>query len=237
MSSEINRFKWARVNIKKKTLDEAAEESTLSRSLIVALEKETDKPRKAGYENVKRLAKYYGVSMDWLCGFLPFDNWSIDKDARAVEQYTGLSSSSVHYLNVLSQKRERLKNDCAPHTLSFLTDRALAAHDFFIANEHANAILFFLYNYLTTDFNMAYRQAGESSFSHLELHRVTPEDKKAFFPSKEIRFLIDAEYDDWTGEYFYDMTENDFAETQLIKIMDLIRKLRKEVQEGTNQER
>lgn len=232
MSSEINRFKWARVKIKRETLDEAAEVSQLSRSLIVALEKETDKPRKAGYENIKKLAVHYGVSMDWLCGILPFENWSIDKDARAVEQYTGLSSSSIRYLNLLAQKRERLKNDSVPHTLTFLADRAIAAYDFFIANKDAKDILYFLYNYLTTDFNMAYRQAGESPFGNLELHPVTPEDKKAFFPSKEIRFLIDAEYDDWTGEYFYNMSENDFAETQLIKVMDQIRRLRQKVKEG-----
>ncbi len=236
MNSEINRFKWARVKIKRETLDEAAEGSMLSRSLIVALEKETDKPRKAGYENIKKLAEHYGVSMDWLCGILPFENWSIDKDARAVEQYTGLSSVSISYLNLVARKRERLKNDSVPHTLTFLTERLIAAHDFFIANEDANAILYFLYNYLTTDFNMAYRQTGESLFENLELHPVTEEDKKDFFPSKEIRFLIDAEYDDWTGEYFYNMSENDFAETQLIKITDQIRKLRQKIHEGTNQD-
>ena len=78
-----NRFRYAREQIKKETLTQVAEGSKLARSLLIDLEKDKAKPRFPGYDKIKTLAEYYGVSMDWLCGILPEDDWHIEKDARS----------------------------------------------------------------------------------------------------------------------------------------------------------
>lgn len=76
-----NRFRWARENIKKESLTKVSEGSGLARSLLIDLEADRDEPRYAGYDKIRDLAKYYGVSMDWLCGACAFEDWSL-KDHR-----------------------------------------------------------------------------------------------------------------------------------------------------------
>lgn len=76
-----NRFKWAREKIKQINVQTVAKELEIPRSLIDEIELDSPKKRGVSYLTVKKLADYYGVSMDWLCGACAFDDWSL-KDYR-----------------------------------------------------------------------------------------------------------------------------------------------------------
>ncbi len=96
---EHNRFKWARQNIKHESVKTVAEKTGISRSLIDDLETNAGGKRNVGYLNIKRLAQYYNVSVDWLLEMLPFENWSIDADKKKAAVVTGLTDAALSKLS------------------------------------------------------------------------------------------------------------------------------------------
>ena len=104
MNKLTNRFKWARTHIVNESVKRVAEVTGITRSLIDDLETDVkNKKRGVSYITVMKLAEHYGVSMDWLCGYLPFEKWSIKKDARIATEYTGLNSNTITTLNTIHE--------------------------------------------------------------------------------------------------------------------------------------
>ena len=99
--SRGERFAEARTSYNQhgtQTMDEVAAATGLTKSMISDLESD-DKDRKVGYQAVAILAKYYGVSSDFLLGLSP--NPTTDKGLDAICQYTGLNENSINYLHFL----------------------------------------------------------------------------------------------------------------------------------------
>ena len=75
---------------------EAAEQIGITRQTLAVYEDpdEIVGTRKPSVETLLRIAKFYGVSLDYLCGEIP----GTTHDVSFVMEYTGLSESAVQYL-------------------------------------------------------------------------------------------------------------------------------------------
>lgn len=97
-----NRFKNARTKLNKngfQSVQDVKRETGLGDTMIDALESETS-TRGVSYLAVKKLASYYGVSMDYLAGLT--DIPAAKTEIRAICEYTGLSESAVEALHFMS---------------------------------------------------------------------------------------------------------------------------------------
>lgn len=96
--TRAERFKDARTvhNIHGKQTMNAVQEATgVSASLIADLESD-ERSRKVNYMDVAKLAKHYGVTLDWLCGL------SEDHHVNpCASSELGLSEKSIYFLNNL----------------------------------------------------------------------------------------------------------------------------------------
>ena len=106
---EKNRFKLARTTYNhhgSESVKTVSEATGITKSLIDDLESgipetKTLKKRGVSYVTVAKLAKYYGVSADYLVGLSDFPR--IDDKARAAYEYTGLSDKAISRLHELSE--------------------------------------------------------------------------------------------------------------------------------------
>lgn len=105
-----NRFKLARTKYNrngKQSVKTVSEETGITRSLIDDLESNVLKKRSVGYLTVAKLAKYYGVTSDFL---LELDDYpTIDVDERAACRYTGLSEKAITMLHEWQGSDDRRK--------------------------------------------------------------------------------------------------------------------------------
>lgn len=92
------RFSDARAQLPagKNSMDDVAEATGVSKSLIQALENDNSN-RDVGYSKIVLLAKYYGVSVDYLLTLT--DTPSPDPIVREICEYTGLSPDAVSLLH------------------------------------------------------------------------------------------------------------------------------------------
>lgn len=91
-----NRFKLARTLYNqhgRQTVSKAAEDTGITSSCINDLESNVGKPREVGYRKVAKLAKHYGVSMDWIVGLTD----DPDPKVRAVD-VLGISPKAIDNL-------------------------------------------------------------------------------------------------------------------------------------------
>ena len=109
-----NRFKLARTKYNQngtQSVKKVSDETDITRSLIDDLETGFVKPRGVSYLIVGKLAKYYGVSSDYLLGLS--DTPSKDASIQSVNEITGLDEAAIlsikyirehnpEYINVLS---------------------------------------------------------------------------------------------------------------------------------------
>lgn len=103
------RFKDARIihnKNGKQTMEEVANATGIQKSMISSLEK--DDTRGASFRDVAKLAKHYGVSMDWLCGLTELP--TVNSDIRAVCEKTGLSVKAVECLFFIQQSGHIFKD-------------------------------------------------------------------------------------------------------------------------------
>ena len=95
--TRAERFKDARTvhNIHGKQTMNAVQEATgVSASLIADLESD-ERSRKVNYMDVAKLAKHYGVTLDWLCGL------SEDHHVNpCASSELGLSEKSIYFLKL-----------------------------------------------------------------------------------------------------------------------------------------
>ena len=207
MEKQENRFKWARQNIKKESVKTVSNNTGITRSLIDELETNAGKERGVSFLKIKVLAQYYGVSVDWLLGLLPFENWSLKADARIAEEYTGLGSKAVEILHFLGQG----KTPEGREVDSFFQYTSRDAVDYFLSHGEGIIVIEELYRFMTTNFDYACR------LMHLG-HK--PGDEEVFRPD-DICFLSGKNME---GPYFYHgYTANDFQQMALLKIMDFIK--------------
>ena len=99
-----NRFKLARTKYNrngKQSVKTVSENTNITRSLIDDLESNVSKKRSVGYLTVAKLARYYGVTSDFLLGLVDFP--TIDVDGQAACKYTGLSAEAVEMLHYFSR--------------------------------------------------------------------------------------------------------------------------------------
>lgn len=80
------------------SMDDVYKATGVSASMIKDLE-DDEKERSVGYDKIATLAKYYGVSADYLLGLSQYT--TVDKDLEFVCKYTGLNERSVKYLKYL----------------------------------------------------------------------------------------------------------------------------------------
>ncbi len=223
MRDDINRFKWARQNLKKESVKTVSQNTGIPRSLIDDLETNAGRERGVAYQKIKTLAIYFGVSIDWLVGILPFDNWCMSKDSRAASEQTGLSSSSLEQLNkvnALSKKGNAFFNVL----------RLKEAYDFFITNSSASEILTRIYNYLYADLGTVYRRNDKAIYSMEYLPFGNEKEKKESIPSSELHLLLNEESDSvGSSRLYFSLTEDDYADVLLKRITDDLKKLRKKV--------
>lgn len=134
------RFKDSRIihNIHgKQTMAEVAAATGVSQSCISDLE--NDKRRNVGAEDIKKLAKHYGVSADYLLELS--DTPSIDLDIKAICGYTGLSDTAVKRLNYSNQQAKQEATMETFHTvisgqsvIELIDKLTSSSHVFFIAD-------------------------------------------------------------------------------------------------------
>jgi transcriptional regulator with XRE-family HTH domain len=96
------RFKKARTELNKngfKTLEQVYQETGIMKSLVSDLESDM-KDRGVKYQDVAKLADYYGVSVDYLVG--ASDIPSVDPDVQAAAKLTGLDGASIEALIALN---------------------------------------------------------------------------------------------------------------------------------------
>ena len=229
MSESVNRFKWARENLKKMNVQTVAKELEIPRSLIDEIESDNPKKRGVSYLTVKKLADYYGVSMDWICGEdLPLEEWSIKKDVRIATEYTGLSSIAIESLNRLNTD----KTHSSSGTLeSFTARKMLNAYNFFLSNSEAAMILAQIYEYIFASFGMCFRQPGADANSIYSFTRETFGKYYDLFFSSEIQFLIESDQKEDTMLYSFGLSESDYANVMLERIIDGLKQLRKELKD------
>lgn len=77
------------------TMEQVHKATGVYASLIKDLE--ADSERDCGYLKIAKLAKHYGVSIDWLLGFV--ENPTSDQSLQGVCKFTGLSPSSAELLH------------------------------------------------------------------------------------------------------------------------------------------
>ena len=220
MENKINRFKWARKNLKHETVQTVATNTGITRSLIDELETNAGKERAVGYQKIKVLALYYGVSIDWLLEILPFDKWSTDEDARIAAEQTGLSSKSLEQLNKYSSLSKK-------GTGYFNVFRLKEAYDFFITNSSASTILTQLYTYIYADFKTAYRRNADAGLS-IVYNPYNIEDIDDSIPSSTVNFLLNDEHTTkGSAKMYFSLSEEEYADAFLKRITEEIRKLRK----------
>lgn len=97
------RFKDARIERNKhgkQTMDEVTAATGVPKSKIWALEND-EIDRGVDYREVGKLAKHYGVSVDWLLCIS--EHYSPNADVQAAAVYTGLSVDAVHALRQISK--------------------------------------------------------------------------------------------------------------------------------------
>lgn len=122
------RFKYARTVYNKngkQTMSEVESATGIQKSMISSLEK--DDTRGASFRDIAKLAKHYGVSMDWLCGLTEIK--SPETEIRGIIQSTGLDDSAIKQLI-------RMKK-CSDSTASFPSDvghNALSFYSHLISN-------------------------------------------------------------------------------------------------------
>lgn len=121
------RFKDARtVHNKngKQTMDAVASATGLQKSMIHSLE--LDDTRGSSFRDVSKLAKHYGVSMDWLCGLTEVR--TINETQRGICEKTQLSEQAVETLldiknippSFYSSKFSEEKDICTNDLIFFL---------------------------------------------------------------------------------------------------------------------
>ena len=226
-----NRFRYAREQIKKETLTQVAEGSKLARSLLIDLESDKAKPRFPGYDKIKTLAEYYGVSMDWLCGILPEDDWHIAKNARIAGAYMGLNSEAIQTLHRSYEVGKRVYSEGVLYKDAFPEQ---IVYNFFIANPLARYFLKELYRYIMSDFKFAYRIPPKDENNAMDKNT----DYLRPFPSKELYFLsLSQSADSLTGGVDLGLSENEIAEVFLIRLNKTIRELREEVHNNIQKEK
>ena len=236
MDTEVNRFRWAREKIKKESLTKAAEGSGLARSLLIDLESDSGKPRDTGYMKIAGLAEHYGVSLDWLSGILPFDQWSIEKDARISAEYTGLNSEAIETLARINKSSKTASSIGVAYKDAHARQ---IAFNFFISDPLGQVILEELYRYFLSDFSLAYRtpvqcdiESGGAEENEINIDEIKP------FPSRDIRFLsLSMPVDSVTGGTDLGLSEEDFSEIMLVRITQTIRRLRRQGQEDLKKEK
>lgn len=84
MIQSANRFEAERIK-RGLSLDDVVRETGVSKSLIWTLEQQTEDniKRDIGYSKVVKLAKFYGVSMDYLLGLASLDDTTPIESLRA----------------------------------------------------------------------------------------------------------------------------------------------------------
>ncbi|MEY8262378.1 helix-turn-helix transcriptional regulator [Oscillospiraceae bacterium 50-60] len=100
-----NRFKKARTDHNQhgpQSTKEVAQATGITKSLIEDIESTAGTPRNVGYLTVKKLAKYYGVSSDYLLGLS--ETPSIDEDIQVACKVTGLSEKAISRLHEVSER-------------------------------------------------------------------------------------------------------------------------------------
>ncbi len=120
--TRAERFKDARTvhNIHGKQTMNAVQEATgVSASLIADLESD-ERSRKVNYMDVAKLAKHYGVTLDWLCGL------SEDHHVNpCASSELGLSENSIYFLNNLRKIETSL--NIITHPQQYTSDERQAA--------------------------------------------------------------------------------------------------------------
>ncbi len=233
MSTSVNRFKWARENLTTVNIQTVAKTLGIPRSLIDEIESDNPQKRGVSYLTVKKLADFYGVSMDWICSEdLPLEEWSIKKDARIAAEYTGLSSAAVESLGKINAEQNNPSSESVDR---YVTRKKLESYNFFLSNAEASEILTQVYLYLYADFGMFFRQPVNDSNSIHALSRESFRIAHDLFFSSDIQFLLQSDQTDDEILYSFGFSANDYANLALERITDAIKKLRKELQDLNRQ--
>lgn len=105
------RFKDARLILNQhghQTMGEVTSATSIPKSKISALE-DDDIDRGVDYREVGKLAKHYGVSVDWLLCIS--DHYTLNEDVQASASYTGLSVESIEALHRIATQGSDLERD------------------------------------------------------------------------------------------------------------------------------
>lgn len=105
------RFKDARTVINrngKQTMAVVSAATGVSKSMIHDLEND-EIDRGVDYREVKKLAVYYGVSVDWL--LCVSDHYSFKEDVQSSASYTGLSVESIEALHRIATQGSDIERD------------------------------------------------------------------------------------------------------------------------------
>lgn len=115
MKNTDNPFKLARIKYNQngsQAIPEVAANTKLSKSLIEDLESNVGKKRGVSYLTVAALAKYYGVSTDYLCGLSEYPNY---KSRGITAENMGMSQTAAkHQVELwadIDSRQKANKND------------------------------------------------------------------------------------------------------------------------------
>ncbi len=113
------RFRKARIDLNRngaKTLEQVYQDTGITKSQLSDLESDM-KDRGVKYQDIAKLAGYYGVSVDYLVGTSEIP--SIEPDIQAAAKLTGLDSSAIEALVALNNYPEG-RSDNVKGTLQIL---------------------------------------------------------------------------------------------------------------------
>lgn len=107
-----NVFKLARIKYNQhglQSVETVSKETGISASMINDLESNVGKKRGASYLKVAQLAKYYGVSSDYLLGLT--DIRSTNPDIKFLSEMTGLSEQCIENLKIIHDTDTKARPD------------------------------------------------------------------------------------------------------------------------------
>lgn len=170
------RFKDARIvhnQHGKQSIGDVVKGTGVSGSLISDLE--NGKDRKVNYSDIVKLAKYYGVSLDWLLGLTEVR--TLDMNARAISEATGLSEKSVSELinrNLVRKQAFTMNN---PHVIEKISELS-----------RINGIDFSIFH--TKDGNSLLQSLSKSVYDELISKEVAALDALNLLLEKETSYHI-----------------------------------------------